>query len=309
MDRIRKNMDKNCAVLQRLAGWIAKRGPLPIPFVGPGGGRFNNPPRPHIELCVLSAGSIDRFQVGSLTQRLPFQHVAVHNVHFGNRSNSFPDVVSTCLFFDIENANALADLAARPWSCVFPIRDPAGLTNLMNRITERCLACFPRGGTYPSGPYAFDPRRDGTGCDWKGLQLQAALLEWLGVLLKDAQSPPGEAISAGARVVDRAEEFMRQHYAHPGLTLAQIAQAAHLSPAHFGRRFRQEAGLTPLRRLRAIRMEHARRLLAQPELRIREIARHVGYEDPLHFSRIFHAETGRSPRAFRAAGTGVVERG
>ena len=43
----------------------------------------------------------------------------------------------------------------------------------------------------------------------------------------------------------------------------------------------------------------ARELLAQTPLQVSEIARSVGYDDPLQFSRFFKAQTGVSPLAYR----------
>jgi AraC-like DNA-binding protein len=299
MDTNCKNMDNNCIIVEQLARHVAQKGLLPIPYIGGGGGRFRNPPAPHVEICVPVVGCIEKFRVGTLANRLPRNHVAVHNVHFGNRSNHFPNVISTCLFFDISREPDLVELGQRPLSMVFPIRDPAGLAALLTRINGRCLAFFPRGGTYPVGPYAFDPHRDSRAFDLKQLQLQAVLLEFLGALLKEIQAPQDTADTSGSVPIAQAEDYMRHNYSNPRLTLSDIAQAAHLSPDHFGRVFRRETGVTPLRRLRVIRIEHACRLMHQAGLRIREIGRHVGFEDPLHFSRIFRAEIGRSPRAYR----------
>jgi AraC-like DNA-binding protein len=301
MDMNCKNMDINCTIIDRLACQVAQKGLLPMPYVGPGGGRFNNPPAPHIEISILTTGCIEKFRVGSLSNRLPRRHVAVHNVHFGNRSRHFPNVNTTCLFFDVGRDPAFSGLGQRPESLVFSVRDPAYLVGLLTRVSERCLALFPRGGTYPTGSYAFDPHRDGLGFDVKHILLQAVLLEFFGALMREAQAPEAAPDKAGSIPVAQAEEFMRHNYSHPALNLADIAHSAHLSSAHFGRLFRQETGQTPLQRLRAIRIEHACRLMLQAGLRIREIARHVGFEDPLHFSRIFHTERGVSPRAYRLA--------
>jgi len=56
-----------------------------------------------------------------------------------------------------------------------------------------------------------------------------------------------------------------------------------------------------MRYFRRLRISRARELIQHTDLRIRDIADQVGFRDPLHFSRVFRKETGRSPRAERAA--------
>ena len=47
------------------------------------------------------------------------------------------------------------------------------------------------------------------------------------------------------------------------------------------------------------RIARAKILLANPDLRIMDIAPQVGYEDPLHFSKAFHKCCGMSPKEYR----------
>jgi AraC family transcriptional regulator of arabinose operon len=49
-----------------------------------------------------------------------------------------------------------------------------------------------------------------------------------------------------------------------------------------------------------LRMTRARGLLDRTTLTIAEIARAVGYDDPLYFSRHFRDRHGVSPREYRA---------
>ena len=47
------------------------------------------------------------------------------------------------------------------------------------------------------------------------------------------------------------------------------------------------------------RLEEATYLLGDHMLRIKEIARRVGYEDEFHFSRLFKKKYGVSPKFYR----------
>jgi len=77
------------------------------------------------------------------------------------------------------------------------------------------------------------------------------------------------------------------------------ARAAHLSAVHLGRLFRAHVATSPMQFLRKPRIEQSRFLLERSQLRIGEVAREVGFEDPLHFSRVFSKSMGLSPRQYR----------
>jgi AraC-like DNA-binding protein len=115
--------------------------------------------------------------------------------------------------------------------------------------------------------------------------------------------------SAGVPVahdaVDVALQLIHARYADP-LTLAELAEAAHVSPTHLVHRFTARQGCSPMRHLQAVRLDAARRLLATTDLPVQAVARQVGYADPLYFSRVFRREVGKSPTGFREA-TGEAE--
>jgi AraC family transcriptional regulator len=102
------------------------------------------------------------------------------------------------------------------------------------------------------------------------------------------------------RRLRRAIEFMHDNYGRD-LSLAEIAAAAYVSEYHFARLFRRLTGESAHSYLAMIRVDQARRLLANSDLSIADVGRRVGYPAPSHFSRVFRAATGMSPSAFREA--------
>ena len=48
-----------------------------------------------------------------------------------------------------------------------------------------------------------------------------------------------------------------------------------------------------------LKIEWARVLLAEPTLSVKQVARRVGYADPLYFSKVFRKLTGRPPSQAR----------
>ncbi len=102
------------------------------------------------------------------------------------------------------------------------------------------------------------------------------------------------------RRLRRAIEFMHDNCARE-LSLAEIAAAAYLSEFHFARLFKKITGATPHTYLAALRLERARKLLAETDLAITEVGARVGYNSQSHFTKIFREATGLTPHAFRAA--------
>ena len=78
-----------------------------------------------------------------------------------------------------------------------------------------------------------------------------------------------------------------------------LAATVHMSPFHFARMFRQTTGRPPHAYITAKRIEQAKQLLANSNLRIVEVAVSVGYQTQAHFTGVFHKFVGVTPRVYR----------
>ncbi|MGV3532301.1 MAG: helix-turn-helix domain-containing protein [Chthoniobacteraceae bacterium] len=99
-------------------------------------------------------------------------------------------------------------------------------------------------------------------------------------------------------VVVRAKEYIHSHAADE-LSLGEVARAAHTSPSYFCRLFRKTTGLNYSQYLSRVRLERAKQLLLNPNLRVSEIAYEVGFQSLTHFNRIFKKLLGESPTEYR----------
>jgi len=81
--------------------------------------------------------------------------------------------------------------------------------------------------------------------------------------------------------------------------LDDIAEYVGLDAKYVCRLFRQRLSMSPYRYLTDVRMRKACRLLRSQLHGIAEVARSVGYQDPLLFSRMFKRTIGLSPTAYR----------
>ncbi len=85
------------------------------------------------------------------------------------------------------------------------------------------------------------------------------------------------------------------------ITLDRLAARANMSKYHFSTRYKQLTGYSPIKHFLNMKMEHACHLLDSSELNVGEIARQLGYDDPLYFTRLFSKTIGLSPRRYRAS--------
>jgi len=100
-------------------------------------------------------------------------------------------------------------------------------------------------------------------------------------------------------VIRKAKAFIGEHYANPELTLRQVANEVALSNNHFCTIFSQETGVTFTEYITTIRIEKAKELLRDKQMRTSDVAESVGYNDPHYFSYLFKKYTELSPREFR----------
>ena len=98
--------------------------------------------------------------------------------------------------------------------------------------------------------------------------------------------------------VKKALDYFRMHYARP-IGVSDAAAHVGLDRSYFSEVFREVAGQPPRDFLIRLRMEKACQFLRNPGLSIGDIARSVGYDDPLLFSKVFRKHLGASPSAFR----------
>lgn len=100
------------------------------------------------------------------------------------------------------------------------------------------------------------------------------------------------------RRLRRSIEYMHDN-CHRELKLDEIADAAYLSEFHFARLFKKVTGISPHQYLANLRIDRAKKLLAETDLSITEIGIRVGYAGHSHFTKIFRQAIGMAPSEFR----------
>nr|WP_240929518.1 helix-turn-helix transcriptional regulator [Streptomyces coryli] len=98
----------------------------------------------------------------------------------------------------------------------------------------------------------------------------------------------------------RARDLADARYADP-LSVADLAAAAGLSPAHFSRRFKAAFGESPHQYLLTRRLERAAALLRATDWTVAAVGVAVGVRSIGSFTTSFRRMYGVTPQAYRAA--------
>jgi YesN/AraC family two-component response regulator len=99
-------------------------------------------------------------------------------------------------------------------------------------------------------------------------------------------------------VITRAKEYIQQNQTEE-LSLGQVAKAVHTSTFYFCKLFKKATGLNFTEYVSRLRIEKAKNLLLNPNLRVSEIAYEVGFQSLTHFNRVFKKFIGQSPTEYR----------
>lgn len=125
--------------------------------------------------------------------------------------------------------------------------------------------------------------------------LVTSLVVYLGRELRRGASVAKDPLD---HFIDDSVAYLKKNFSQ-GIRLKDLCGRYRLNENYFSSAFKRKVGSPPIKFLHALRIEMAKRLLLHGNERMGEIARIVGYEDPLYFSRIFKKTTGLSPKDFR----------
>lgn len=100
-------------------------------------------------------------------------------------------------------------------------------------------------------------------------------------------------------ICHKGENYIAHNYTL-GIGVENATDFVGVSRATLYRAFMEYEGLSPAQYITDFRVNAACRLLEETELPVSAVARSVGYNDSLYFSRIFHKTKGVSPTEYRA---------
>jgi AraC-like DNA-binding protein len=190
---------------------------------------------------------------------------------------------------------------------VFP-RDMLGLPQpRLARLTATRLPGEAGGMATLIGPFLAQVAGvldDDSRAPWAGVRLAGNVLDLLGTVLSERlDCAPASPDAAHRALMLQITAFIEEHLGEADLSPAQIAAAHHISLRQLHKLFHAN-GTTVAGWIRQRRLEHCGHDLRDPRWAARPVAAvgaRWGYPDPAHFSRLFKAGFGLSPRDYRAS--------
>ncbi|MBO9599158.1 MAG: response regulator [Cohnella sp.] len=104
--------------------------------------------------------------------------------------------------------------------------------------------------------------------------------------------------SGGDKAIDIALQYIQAHFAED-LTLEKVASVVFLNPAYFSLLFKQKTGQGYKDYVTSLRLEQAKSLLSNSELKLADIAERIGYNDVRHFTQMFRKKYEMTPTEYR----------
>lgn len=124
----------------------------------------------------------------------------------------------------------------------------------------------------------------------KGKRPQATILVPGGRLI-ERESSVGKS---GQALMEKMRRFIQEHAVN-GISLQELAQAAHLSVKTFVRQYETAFGIHPLAEAQKLRIDTAKQLLASHECTVAEVATRCGFSSQAAFYNYFKRHDGSSP--------------
>lgn len=99
--------------------------------------------------------------------------------------------------------------------------------------------------------------------------------------------------------IQQAIDYIEEHYLDSDLSIKQVAENIHLNPSYLSTLFKKETGETFTGYVTKLKLQKARVLLRNTDMKISEICQTVGFDDSTYFSSVFKKHFQISPSEFR----------
>lgn len=109
------------------------------------------------------------------------------------------------------------------------------------------------------------------------------------------------------KIISNAIYYMNESL-HKKVKLEDIAERLNISPMYLSIYFKKHTGISPITYLNNIKMNHACKLMETTNMKINDISKIVGIDDPYYFSRLFSKIMGVSPSYYKKRSINISEK-
>jgi RpiB/LacA/LacB family sugar-phosphate isomerase len=122
--------------------------------------------------------------------------------------------------------------------------------------------------------------------------------EVAGAFINSTYLPAEQAFGIPPRRLARVVDYIRKNLDTP-LGVGTLSRLAEMSQSHFSKLFKLSTGLAPHQFVLQERINRAKELLRQEDVKIVDVALEVGFENQAHFTTVFGNLVGMTPRQFQ----------
>ena len=126
----------------------------------------------------------------------------------------------------------------------------------------------------------------------------AAMCGVLEEIMASLQGTPEPQTEDSSAIIRQVQKIVDAEYGEP-LSLEYIAEKVYITPSYLSYIFKQMTGQNLIKYITDLRMYKARRMVADGNLKISQIARNCGYDNPSYFNKLFKNYFGVTPRQYR----------
>lgn len=100
-------------------------------------------------------------------------------------------------------------------------------------------------------------------------------------------------------IFENCTKILQENYKDPYFNISYLADMLNLSLPYISTIFKEISGQNISRYLSSLRLEHAKILLKDISISIKDVCLRSGYEDPHYFTKFFKKQTGMTPSEYR----------
>ena len=115
-----------------------------------------------------------------------------------------------------------------------------------------------------------------------------------------AEAISKQGVGSGKKIIQDALDYIEKHFCE-NISLADVAEAISISKNYLANLFKKELDITLINYVTNLRIEEAKRLLRQGNMKMYEVAGAVGYNDYAYFSQLFKKHTGVTLSAYKSS--------
>lgn len=133
------------------------------------------------------------------------------------------------------------------------------------------------------------------------------MLRWANYLLERTFQFEDDLRKAGS-LVERVQAYIREHY-HEDIGRSEIAAEFHLSPEYLAKLYKRKTDRALKDAVWDQRIEHAKRLLREPDARVSDVAGAVGIDNLSYFTTVFKKRIGVTPQEYHKSAEAQADDG